>query len=193
MLKKVGKRHFAILFGKITNDSCSATIKKLALLNTEFASWSRGQKNAGPGRQPANRGFVQIVPTRLCAGEMHVLAALEHAISAIDKGTAFSHKPELEFLIRFFGNKQLTQCLEAAKFREGEELVLVVEASGGKNAVGVSRKLGFVEQEFDFSKNRAELMRFYGITRQELDTLSDLSNALEEVLVEKISFVALEK
>lgn len=173
MLKKVGKHSFAVLTGKITTDSYSTSIKKLALLN--------------------EKQCTQIIPARLCAGEVHVLAALEHTFSAIDEGTAFSRKPELEFLIRFFGNRQLKQCLEAAKFSEGEELVLVVGTSDEKKVMEVCGELGFVEQEIDFPKNKETLMKFYNITQQELDTLSDLENALEELVIEKISFVALER
>ncbi len=177
MLTKIGNHEFEVLTGKITNDSYSTTIKKLALLN--------------PAQKTGNEGFVQVVPARLCAGYNHVFFALEHALSALDAGTAFSRKPELEFLIHFFGEKQLGRAIEKARFSDGEDLVLIVNA--GKSASDAAKELGFAEKKIQIGKNADELMGFYGITKPELETAGDLQSPLERLVVEKCAFVALER
>lgn len=171
--KKLGKRSFAALAGKITNDSYSTTIKKLTLLNT--------------------KRFVQLVPARLCAGYDHVFFALEHAFSAIDSGTAFSRRPELEFLLHFFGEKQLERALGKARFEKGEELVLVIGGEGKNWAKAAGKALAFAEGKIPLGQNHAALMDFYGITKSQAGAISGLENALEELVIEKISMVALER
>lgn len=175
--KKIGKRNFAVFIGKVSNDSYSATIKKLALAQ---------QKH-----------FVQIVPARLCAGFKHAEAALEHAFSALDSGAAFSKKPELEFLIRFFGEKQLHKALEKARFGPGEALVFVVEATNKKDVDRAKNAIGFVEDKqcivWKRGENKNDIMKEFGIGENELDVFLDMENALEELVIERVSMVALEK
>ena len=169
---KAEKMRFFLLTGKITTDSYSATIKKLTLAQ--------------------EAGFAQIAPARRIAGKRHLQAALEHSASAFESKSNFAKTISLEFLIRLFGEKQLGKVLAAAEFRDGEEIVLV-GVGGAKKAAALKKEFGISETKFKFGKNRRELMEFYGITQSELDAVSDLKNALEELVVENISFVALER
>ncbi len=198
--KQFGTREFAALAGRITNDSYSATIKKLALLNAQHDTPNRAKSPAGHGKaagSPDEGDFAQIVPARLCAGYNHVFFALEHAMSAVDSGTAFSRRPELEFLINFFGEKQLHKAFEKAKFGQGEGLVLVVGAKNKKDTGRAKRALGFVEDAdmelWQNGKNKMDLMAGFGIGERELEAVSDLGNALEELVIERISLVSLLK
>lgn len=174
---KIGKRRFAAATGRITNDTYSATIKKLALLQ--------------------EKGFVQLAPARLVAGKMHLETALEHAFSAIDSGQAFTKRPELEFLVWLLGEKQLYRAMEKARFGQGEGLVLVAEAKNRKYADAAKKALGFTEDRSPTfnqkEKNRNGLMREFRVTENELAPLSGLEDALERLVIEKISLVALER
>ena len=176
--KKIGNSHFALLIGKITTDSCSATIKKLALAQ--------------------QHRFVQIIPARVVAGVRHLEAALEHATSALKNKTSFSKNLELEFLVRLFGEKQLEKALQNAKFEEGEELVLVAaeksKTKSKKEIAKIINNLKFKEtKKFELGKNKKELIDFYKISQEEIETLSDVENAIEGLVIERVSFVALER
>ncbi|HLC79080.1 MAG TPA: KEOPS complex subunit Cgi121 [archaeon] len=171
---KIGDQFFAISCGKINNDSYSATIKKLTV---------------------AQRGnFVQIVPQRFCAGKNHFLIALEHATSALQSNQAITKNLLLEFLVHFFGKRQLDQVFEDAKFEQGEDLIAITDAKE-KEHKKILQNLGFEEnksEKMNLQGQKKELMQFYGIGKEELGTLSDKKNALEELVIEKISFVALQ-
>ena len=170
---KFGKTAFALLTGKISIDSYSTTIKKLTLAQ--------------------QKGFVQIVPARLVAGKRHIAAALEHALFALGNGTAFSKNLELEFLIRLLGEKQLNTVLKNVQFGN-EEVAIVARMNGGKKPSGLMEEFNFKEiKNFKFGKNKKRLMGFYKISEKALETLSDAENALEELVIEKISFVELER
>ncbi len=195
-MKILGK-NFAALAGRIATDSYSTTIKKLALLNAKSTTQNQDQKNAYQVAWPAAVGFVQVVPARFCAGWNHVFFALEHAVSAIDSRTAFSRKPELEFLIHFFSEKQLYKALDKARFRDSEALVLVIGKADGKNIEAAKKVLGFVEDgkamEWEHCRNTKGIMKEFGITETELEAVSDLENVLDELVIERVSMVALEK
>ena len=76
----------------------------------------------------------------------------------------------------------------------GADVILVSDGKGGKTGA-LAKALGIAEAgKFDFSKNRAALMEFYRIGEKELETVSDLGyEALEELVIERISMVALER
>lgn len=176
---KSGKRRYSLLIGRIT-EFYSATIKKLALIQ--------------------KRGFAQIAPASKIAGVRHICAALEHAISAGENGSAFTKNLELEFLVRLFGEKQLNAALSKAEFGD-EDVALLIESGAGakatKKIVEIKKALNFEEikgiKASALGKNKKELMEFYKIGETELATLSDLDDALEELVIERISFVALER
>ena len=171
--KKVGKHEISILKGRITTDSYEETIKKLSIV---------------PQKQ-----FTQLAPLRVVAGENHILFALEHTFSAFENKTAFAKKPELEFIIRLLAEKQLNKALEKAKFKKGENLLLVV-GSQNKKVIGETKTtLGFEEKEFSLGENKKGLMELFKVSEGEIKALGDLQNPLEELIIERVSFVALER
>ncbi len=171
---KPGKMDFAAFTGKITTDSYSATIKKLAIASQKAGC------------------FAQLAPCRVVAGKRHLNAALEHTFSAIGSGQNFAKKPELEFLIRLLGEKQLDKVFEKARFGN-EPLLLVVEKKKPSKAREIMKEIGFVKQKFPFGKNMEELMHLYSISEKGIETLRGLKSPLEELVIEKTSFVAMER
>ena len=159
---------FSALTG-ISNDSYDATIKNLTIAS--------------------ENSFAQLVPLRIVAGFNHVFTALEHALSAFELGSAFARKPELEFIIRLCAEKQLNRALEIAEF--GKEPLLLVAKSG--EIKKIARGIGFVGKKFEIGKNKAELMKIFGISKRELEAMKDSKSALEELVIEKCALVALEK
>ncbi|VVB99314.1 Uncharacterised protein [uncultured archaeon] len=174
--RKIGKREFAIAIGKFSTDSYSTTIKKLALLPPH--------------------GFVQAVPARLCAGPRHIESALCGTFSAFENKTNFSRKPELEFLVRLLGEKQLNRAITTSEFQNGQEVVLVFEVMGNKSDASkkIFMALGFEEcKNLALGGNRKELMEIYGIGQSEINAVSGFAEPLEALVIEKTAFVALEK
>jgi len=171
----IGKRFFAVFAGKISNDSYNATIKKLALLGK-------------------NR-LCQIIPAKIVAGKFHLKTALAKTIEAIDSGDAFSQNPNIEFLVRIFGERQISKAIEKSVFGN-EDLLLVIEENSKTKINKVMKSLGFEEKKVVLEKlgnNKVELMQIHGISEEELSATKDVKNNLEMLVVEKTSFVALEK
>ncbi len=169
---KAGNKRFLLIIGRITTDSYSATIKKLAMAQ--------------------RRGFAQIVPARLIAGKKHLAAALEAATSAMRFKSNFAKTLNLEFLIRLFGEKQLGRAIEKAGFKDREPIVLIAEG-GAEKLAALKKEIGISETKYRFGDSKEGLMRAYGVSQEELGAVSDLKNALEALVIEKISFVAMER
>ncbi|HIH09816.1 MAG TPA: hypothetical protein HA254_04045 [Candidatus Diapherotrites archaeon] len=177
--KIVGKLTFEILTGRITTDSYSTTIKKLTFLQES--------------------SLVQLASCRAIAGMRHVEAGIEHFLSALETGNVFTRQPSLELLIWLFGRKQIPKALEMANFRQGEPLLLIVALGKGSSKARqvekILKKLNFIVDKqllWELGKNRQELMALYGINKREIGALADLENPLEDLVIEKISMVALE-
>lgn len=169
--KRIGKTNYALYRGRIIYDSYMESIKKLSLS-------SKGV-------------FAQLLPARIIAGENHLFACLEHSISAFKSGSNFTKKPELELIARLLAKKQLNSALEIAEF-ENEDMVFITSAEK-KDAKQLMKKLNFSEKECSLGKNKAELMKLFGISETELKTVNDLENPLEELIIERCALIALER
>ena len=170
--KKIGKLEFSLLKGRISKNSYEESIKKLSLAS--------------------QNGFVQILPTRLIAGQNHLLSAIENTFSSFKNKSNFSKKPELELIIRLTGIKQLNKALRKAEFGK-EDLVLIIDSKNKGKIDSIKKELGFAEKNFELGKNKKYLMKFFNITKEELNSLADLKNPLEEIIIERCSLVSLER
>ncbi|MCR4335439.1 MAG: KEOPS complex subunit Cgi121, partial [archaeon] len=175
--KTIGKHDYSLLKGEISTDSYKETIKKLTL---------------GFGV------FTQVIPSKWVAGEDHIWFALEQSLDAFEQKIAFTKKPELEFIVRLLAQKQLSKALEGAEFGKGTEfgkepLVLVIGSSDKKIVSEIKEKLAFEEKEIKLGLNKSELIKFFGIEEKEIESLADVKNPLEELIVERCAFVSLEK
>lgn len=170
--KKIGKLEFSILKGRISKNSYEESIKKLSLAS--------------------QNGFVQLVPSRLIAGQNHLLNVIENTFSSFKNKSNFSKKPELELIIRLTGIKQLNKALEKAEFGK-EDLVLIINSKNKKKIDSIKKELGFVEKDFKLGENKNYLMKFFNVTKEELKSLSDLKNPLEEIIIERCAFVSLKR
>ena len=173
MISKIEKDKFSILKGRITNKSYNTTIKKLTLVGENY--------------------FVQIIPAKLVAGTNHLFFALEQTFSSFENETSFTKKPIFEFLVRVFAKKQLNKAIKTAEFSNNENLVLIINSTSKKEIEKIKKELTFEEKEFEFGKNKGELMAFFGVSKNEIEALSDLKNPLEEAIIERVAFVTLEK
>ena len=169
--KTIGKHGFSLLKGEITTDSYKESIKKLTL---------------GFGV------FTQLIPSRLVAGENHIWFSLEQSLDAFEQKTAFTKKPELEFIIRLVAQKQLNKALENAEFKQ-EPLVLVIGSENKKIIDKIKETLNFEEKDIQLGLNKKELVKFFGIEKQEIESLADIQNPLEELIIERCAFVSLER
>jgi len=172
MISKIGKGNFTIIKGRITNKSYSTTIKKLTLVGENY--------------------FVQVIPAKLVAGTNHLFFALEQTFDSFEKKTSFTKKPIFEFLVRVFAKKQVNKAIENAEFSNNEKLILIIESTSKTEVEKIKKELNFEEKEFPLGENKEELMQFFDISKNELEALKDLKNPLEEAIIERVSFVALE-
>jgi tRNA threonylcarbamoyladenosine modification (KEOPS) complex Cgi121 subunit len=171
----IGKKFFTVFSGKISNDSYNATIKKLALL---------GKNN-----------LCQIIPAKIVAGKFHLKTALARTIAAIDSGVAFSQNPNIEFIVRVLGERQISKAIDKSVFGN-EDLLLVIEENNKNKINEIIKLLDFEEKKQILEKlgnNKAELMKIYEISEDELNSVKDVKNNIEMLVVEKTAFVTLEK
>lgn len=142
----------------------------------------------------AGENFCQIVPANKACSFNQAFFAFEQATDAIEKKTAFSEKPELEFLIRFFGTKQINAALGLAEMKTGKNTVLLVCAQKEQKKLDelfakAKKELGFEEKKIQLGKNKKELMEIYGIPKNALESMKGQKNALEKLVIEKNALV----
>ena len=121
-----------------------------------------------------------------------MLSAIENTFSSFQSKSNFSKKPELELIIRLTGIKQLNKALQKAEFGK-ENLVLIIDSKNKRKIDSIKKELGFTEQKFELGKNKSYLVKFFNVTKKELKSLNDLKNPLEEIIIERCSFVSLER
>ncbi|MBI2598174.1 MAG: hypothetical protein HYW50_03185 [Candidatus Diapherotrites archaeon] len=148
--------------------------------------------------QNSRKGFCQIVPAKTVGSTDQVAFAIEQSIGAFFSGENFSKKPGLEFLIRIYGTRQIENALKISGLKAGKQSVVLACAHTQK--VGLEKILKtaekilhFKEKKIFLGKNKKELMQLYGITAAEINTLKDLKNPLQQIIIEKNALVAFEK
>ena len=129
-LKSV-KRNITFLIGKITNDSYSATIKKLTVLQ--------------------QIGFIQLVPARLVGGRWHLKVAIDHTFSAFERKANIARSEPLEFIVRLLGERQVGVALQKAEFGN-EDLVLIFEKNAFADKKQLLHGLNFTEKKAKIEK-----------------------------------------
>lgn len=58
---------------------------------------------------------VQVFPLRFYAGEKHVIHSVNQCLKAFAMGENLSKKQSMEFLLRFFGERQIKKAIAKAK------------------------------------------------------------------------------
>jgi tRNA threonylcarbamoyladenosine modification (KEOPS) complex Cgi121 subunit len=142
--------------------------------------------------------FVQVCSLKAICCATQPFVALEHALSAIDSGTAFSRTAGLEFMLRLSAERQVGKALDKVGLAQGKNTALVIsfadEKAKAENAIEFVKGLGFKPQPRLFEglkDNTAHVKEIYGITEKELSTLSDLPEPLCAAVIERIALVAL--
>jgi len=95
----------------------------------------------------------QLIDFRHFNGEKHVLHAVNEMKKAFNQGTNFAKTEELEFLVRFLGEKQIKKAVEKAK---PSKRTLFVSWTGAGNY----RKF---EEEFNF-----KVLKFPRVKEEEM-------------------------
>lgn len=169
--KKINEKYYSLFKGRITNDSYEESIKKLTFLP---------------------KVFVQFLPARIIAGENHIFIALETALSSFETNSNFTKNPALELIVRVLGKKQLKEALEIAKFEE-EDMLLIIGSREKNEIEKIKKELNFKETNFALGKNKKYLEWLFSVSKAELKAVEDLENPLEEIIIERSAFAALER
>lgn len=167
--------------GSVNINNLAATIKKLSLCSSR-------------------KKFVQLCPIEPISSLNQIIFAAEQAIDSFNKGTNFSKKIELEFLLRLSGTRQINKAIGKMLLKEGRNRVVLVAAAKKREKVKellkeIEKQVGFREDGNlmkGVGKNKKYLMEIYSLGEEELESLMDKENALEEAVLEKIALVALE-
>ncbi len=175
----------SISSGIVCIEDINKTIKTITLIASE--------RNA----------FAQLCSLKPVCSPQQVLAAFEHAHSAISNGTAFAKTLELEFLLRLAGTKKIDSALKILGLQKGKQEVLLVVSAENEKALDeiereIKKTIKFGENlellKTNLKRNFSEMKKTYCISDSELKALSDLGKekALESAVIERIALVALE-
>ena len=179
-IKQISKSlEIAVLFGEINIDKAETTLKKL--------SEAKGKSK-----------LLQICSTTNIISPLQVIVAAEQTLNAVETNTSFSNNPEIELLCRLNAESQIEKAIDASECRKGKNqvcLVLVATSSGKdvakKQLREAASKIGLKEKKMDPGKNKNAVMKHFGITKKELEALSDLKNPLEAAVIERIAMLNL--
>ena len=166
----------AAMFGEINIDKAETTLKKLS-------------KSKGKAR------LLQICSAKNIVSPFHVFAAAEQAFSSTQNRTAKSKSIEIEFLCRLNAEMQIEKAIDASELKKGKNIACLVAIDGkgkAKNQLEeAASEIGLKEKKIDLSKNKNAAMKHFGITKKELEVLSDLKNPLEAAVLEKMALASL--
>ena len=185
-LQKIGKRLVFVQTGELQlfNTSLESVLKKLSLACR------------------ADLVF-QLVSLKPLVSEHVVLAALEQAFFALDSGSSFSKKPELELLVRLSGKRQVSDALQLFGLQEKPKQFAVLVAVGAdstiqKNAVELGSEIGFRFRtglfKSNFLKNKKFILDAFGILPSDWAVFQSFpeQKAVESLVLEKMALVELE-
>ncbi len=182
-MKKIDSFFVLIESGKADIKDAESVIKKLS--------------------ETAKKGvFLQALRAEAICGEEQALFAAKHAITATKEGTGFSNRMEIELLLRATATRQIGKALEIAGISNATKDIAIVGISENEkeleSAAQQLKKEIFFKAEPELpqgtcKKNRAFLLKAFGITEKELATLADLGEekALESAIIEKIALNSL--
>ena len=166
----------AMLFGEIDVDKVETTLKKLS-------------------ERRDSSSLLQICSAKNIISPLQVFVAAEQALNAFENNTTFSDSLGLELLCRLNAERQIEKAIKAAGLKNGKNVAcLVVVSSAGrakKHLAEIASKISMREKKIDLKKNSSSVMNHFGITKKELETLSDLENPLEAAVIERIALLNL--
>ena len=148
---------------------------------------------------------IQFLDSSWIVDEMHILSASQNAINAWNGEYAISRSLGLEIAVYASTQKQIGKALDSIGVTDGLERVALAVVSKSKQSLGVCintliSKIGEeVVEPFKISNERlTKLMKFYGISLKEIETLTSskeldmLQDALSRCVRSRISLVAIE-
>ncbi len=151
--------------------------------------------------ESAKKGvFAQAIDARALCSQTQFLFAAKHAISALVDKNSFSDRLEIELLLRVTATRQIGKAVEIAGIKNSTKEATIIALSKDKQAlettmkelakeIGLKKENGFLEK--NSKKNKAFLIKAFGIKDLELLALKDTKNPLENTIIERIALNAL--
>ena len=180
--KKIDSQNTALKAGNSNIINADASIKKL------LASAKK------------NKIFLQAFPLKPIASTQQIFFAFEQSFSALKQKTAFSQKPELEFLLRLSGKKQIKEIWQHFGLKKGRQEIVIVAAGKDKDKVKRALKeaeeiLGFKESKNLLEKNLKRNFKFiqsvYSIEAGQLQAFKGAKEkALQQLVLEKMALLS---
>ena len=134
------------------------------------------------------KAVIQAFDPDMVLSENHLIFSAHHAFKAFAEKRAIARRLESELLLRAAGTRRIGEAVERIGVKDPSRVVLLIER--GKER-GVLRDLGAERDEklLRMSREKAErIRRSFGIGENECSYY-----ALEDVLLERIAMVALER
>jgi tRNA threonylcarbamoyladenosine modification (KEOPS) complex Cgi121 subunit len=138
------------------------------------------------------KGFnLIILPLEFVFSIKTLKIALEQAINAFKKGSNKAKTLELEFLRRFFAQKQLNKVIKLIELKKGKNNVVLIFFGKKIELKEVLKELSFKEKNSikpDFKK----IMKAYNISENELKAFKGSKKSIiEKIVIERIALMNL--
>ncbi len=177
MIKKINDYFVQIKSGYAKVNNLSTTIKRLSEMET-------------------NTGFAQAFSNDFISSEKQPFYALNHAASLFESRSNKMSNLSLEFFLVLTAKRQLNDALDLAGLKEGQNDCIIIIADKDKKEL--QKKLEEVKEMIEFKEKKFipkkdKIMKAYNISEKELKTIFDKKNALELLVLEKMSLALLER
>lgn len=147
---------------------------------------------------------AQIVDASYIAGKPHLLFAFLNAKKSFEEGLAISENLEMETLLYASGSRQISRAIEMLGVRpRTSKIGVIVFASSGSEVEEAENKLiklvaGVRDDSVLEIKDRGkveDLMKTFGVTKLELETMTSseisMKEALTWLIVERVSLLSI--
>ncbi len=139
--------------------------------------------------QHLGKGEGLALDADMICGKAHVISAVTHAIRAFERGDNISGSLAVETVLYASGEHQISKAMKKMGIKIGTERValILIDSIPSDNVV-VSLSLKRDDEVLEPSDEKA--LRF-GITKDEIRAVP--ANKIEDLVLEKVAFVALSK
>ncbi|MEM1983488.1 MAG: KEOPS complex subunit Cgi121 [Sulfolobales archaeon] len=139
-------------------------------------------------RLQVNGCITQVLPSTLVISDKQLLLASLQTFKAIGEGKNLSRKPYIEFLLRLFSNRQISEIINVLRSINSDSYLLVRVCKGPKKIVSSSQLIGTSIEPSELLKRFSiealeQIVKVYGISKEvNLDV-----NKVHSLILTKIS------
>ena len=141
---------------------------------------------------------IIIVDPDVCAGELHLRAAVEHAVRAFSEGRNISKYLEIEVQLYLTGKREIRRVLRICRPKNDKAVIIAVTQLGSEQLSKTLReylgefKLKELEPPWSNAKHALKVARNLGISEREIKTVGgEIPSAVDKLAAARCVKLAL--